>query len=751
VATSETRTPTDVDKIRGLPWLLSATVLNKIFLLLTVTGSVFLLFLDQLGLDTSQIGFLLSLIPFSGVIALMIAPTATRIGTKRVFLTFWTIRKLLVLLLMLSPWINAQYGERNAFLWVTAIMLGYSLCRGIAETGYYPWIKEAIPDTLRGKFDALINTASSVAAIIFTLLASYVVARGSGLGRFLILIAAGVALGLTGVWAFSHVPGGKPTEPQTGGGRHMSGMRQALQDRGFVLFLVALALYTIGGVSVISFIPLFMKQYVGLSDSTVILLAVGTYAGGLISSYLWGWAADRYGSKPVMETSLLLTMTLPIIWFALPRHSAISAPLAMTASLLAGVVTLAWQISWNRYLHVEAIPDHLRSSYMAVYYASYALASGIGPLLAGQLVQLGKRTILTPSSTHIDAYTPLFALSAVFLVVATTMAHRLPSAGTRSVTGFARLFLRGNPLRAFEYLIQYSRTRDEVSRVESTQRMGDAQSPLSAQELIEALNDPSSNVRYEAIHSISRLSPEPELVEALIRVLDGPETELSSVAARSLGRLGDPRAKPHLQRLLGSSYQFLEANVVRALAALGNTESIPYFLSQFRTQPSIALRIAYASALGRLGVEEAMGDIFDLLRHTHAPVLRGEVGLALARLLGDETYYMQQWRSLHADSATYSAQAMLSILKKVPSLGFEDWSNRGAECADAFATREMTQGASLLRHLLLSFPAEELRPLEKRMLQECAICLDDYGASRTECLLLSLHVIHSILQRMREG
>ena len=41
-------TLTDVDKIKRLPWLIGADTLNIILVLLTFSGTVFVLFLDEL-------------------------------------------------------------------------------------------------------------------------------------------------------------------------------------------------------------------------------------------------------------------------------------------------------------------------------------------------------------------------------------------------------------------------------------------------------------------------------------------------------------------------------------------------------------------------------------------------------------------------------------------------------------------------------------------------------------------------------
>src|SRR5210317_805265 len=110
-----TSTLTDVEKINRLPWLIGAQTLNIVFVLLTFSGSVFILFLDELGLDAAQIGVLLAIVPFLGIIAPFIAPFVTRFGYKRTYVTFWGIRKFVIAFLLLTPAVLARYGIDGAF------------------------------------------------------------------------------------------------------------------------------------------------------------------------------------------------------------------------------------------------------------------------------------------------------------------------------------------------------------------------------------------------------------------------------------------------------------------------------------------------------------------------------------------------------------------------------------------------------------------------------------------------------------
>lgn len=740
---------TDVDRIRRLPWLVAGDSLNTAFFLLTFSGPVFILFLNELGLDTGQIGFMLSLVPFAGIVAPFIAPWVGRFGYKRTFITFWGLRNFVFALMLFTPLILAHFGEEPVFAWVAVIISVFALCRAIAETGSYPWRKEAVPDAIRGKFIALNSMSTTVAGILVTITASYVIDAGAGLTRFMLLMAVGIVIGLVSVWVYARVPGSSMPSATTQRTGNIQEMRRTLRNRNFVLFLVALGLVTIGGTAVISFVPLFMTTQVGLSDGNVVMLSVATYLGALASSYWWGWVADRYGSQPIMQFSIFLTLLLPLAWFLMPQHSPLSLLIAFIIAFVAGVATLAWQISWVRYLYVNVMPAENSTPFSAVYYAWFGFVSGIGPLLVGQMLRVTKNLQADFWLFHIDAYTPVFAFSAILLMAGLMTVPQLSSSDATPFRRLAGMFLRGNPIRALESLVQYNFAASEDTRMLITERMGDAGNPLSTFELIEALKDPSFNVRYEAIHSIGRMPPEPELVEALLTELDEGKSELSFVITRSLGRLGDPQAIEPLRRMLFCGYHLLEASAARALSMLGDEESLPHFLDKLRHESNPVLKIAYASALGKLRAGEAVSDIFALLRQTENETYRGELGLALARIAGEENYYMQQWRLLRANPATATAQALLALQKLAVSARLGQMANRTAACAAEFAQGNTAPGAAklqqLIGHMAQHHPPDPLADI----LNECAACLAQFDDSRLEIILLSLHTLDIALHRQQ--
>ena len=166
---------TNAEKIRRLPWSIAHNAANNIFAYFTVFGSVFILFLNELGLPKTQIGFLLSLFPFCGVLALFVAPAIARAGFKRTYIIFFGLRKFVIAFLLLTPWILSRFGSQATFIYVAGILLVFAICRAVAETALYPWLQEVVPDSIRGKYAAISSIFTTLVGSLAIAVAGYVV------------------------------------------------------------------------------------------------------------------------------------------------------------------------------------------------------------------------------------------------------------------------------------------------------------------------------------------------------------------------------------------------------------------------------------------------------------------------------------------------------------------------------------------------------------------------------------------------
>jgi MFS family permease len=554
--------------------------------------------------------------------------------------------------------------------------------------------------------------------------------------------------GIVGVCCFFYVPGGKPVKDISSNGSHFRGMLNSLRDINFRRYMTGLSLVTIGAGAFIAFLPLFMKEQIGISSKYVVWLDIGMYTGALVSSFLWGWASDRFGSKPVMLSGPYLMLPLPLLCFIMPRNSGASVEIAMTIYFLLGIGQTAWVLGFARYLFVNAVPRAQKTPYMAVFYAGAGLTGGIAPILAGQLLKCSASLDTKVVFFHIDSYTPFFVFSTFFLGIGIMALSSVRSDGALPMRKFVGIFLQGNPLLAVSTLLRYYRAPDEESRVSITERLGYANNPMNNHELIEALNDPSFNVRYEAIIAIAHCKPNLELIDALILVLGGSEPDLSVNAAWALGRLGDKHAIMPLREMLHSEHRSLCARSARALATLGDTDSIPEFIDLFRSQADPGLRIAYAQSLGKLRCGQVIDEMLVFLKSLDNETLRYEMALALARILGDERRFITLWRELKTDFATNAAMAILEIKNSGLAVFAKDpkTSHIIDAASSAFAQGELQEGSKLIA-LLIRFILKQTTHLTSiAVLSECAQQLEESGSQRKEYLLLALNAVETAMK-----
>jgi HEAT repeat protein len=739
---------TTVEKVRALPWAIGGNVGDALFHQFTYFGSAFVLFLNELGFSSPRIGFLLSLLSFLGSLAIFASPIIGRLGTKRAFLTFWTGRTLVTGLLVLAPALLARSGATAVFAYVAGGVITFGLLRTVAETALMSWQQEFVPRAMQGKFFATSNTFASLVSIVAVAAASFIIGRSHAYGGFMALFAMGVGFGLVSTWAFAHVPGGAAlgTAPARADFR---GVRQTLTDRDFVAFMVGVALIILGTGPLAAFLPLFLSGKAGLSASEVVFLQTGNLIPGLLASFLWGWTADRYGGKPIMLWGIYLIAVLPLLWFLMPRFSSYTFGAALAVTLLQGLAYSAWAVGLTRLFFVSVVPLENNSSYMAVYYAMVSITGGLGALAGGWILQWFEWVNGQFAGFVVDGYSVLFLLGGLLPIL--SLWYLAPvRADSRLTTGqVAGLFLRGNALLALQSPISFRRAKSERATVATTERLGLAQSPLTVTELLQALNDPRYNVRFEALVSIARRGPDEQLLQALTRALLGADPGLSVMAAWAMGRIGDPRAIEPLRQGLRSPYRSVQGYCARALGTLNDHASADLLLQRLQREQDAVLQLAYASALGMLHAEPALDRLVELLAASTDDMHRQELALAIARIMGNEESFIRLARPTEDEpgsslSAAVTALARRALKRNPPERLPMELLN---ESALVFAREDVDTGIRLVAQalrVLLETTTEP--PPARRVLQACADQLAHCGPSRPEYLWLGIHGLACALQ-----
>jgi hypothetical protein len=151
--------------------------------------------------------------------------------------------------------------------------------------------------------------------------------------------------------------------------------------------------------------------------------------------------------------------------------------------------------------------------------------------------------------------------------------------------------------------------------------------------------------------------------------------------------------------------------------------------------------------LGVFRAEQSLDDFMALLRRLANDSLRGEVALAIARIIGDEHHFMRLWRATRSDFGTGCAQALAILRKRIavewPFSAPRDETLDAAE--QALAAQDLDAGAEDLGRLMRYAPLDRLAPRLASVLIECGCQLEQFGAGRKEYVLLTLTAVHAAL------
>lgn len=417
----------EAQRIGRLPVLVARSGVEAIFGAFA-GGSTVILFYDELGLDKAQIGLIGSMIHVFGPVAVLVGPFAVRFGLKRAAMLFYSMRKVTITLLVLAPWLAIHYSSYFVFPFIVLIMATYGLVRVLAETALYPWMVEVVPNSVRGQYEALRGMAATACSLGAIAVASHVIASGSDFWRFQVLIGTGGLIGLISTALLFFVPGGEPKPQQASSKPNWGELKLAFADRNMRAYLLGLCTATFPTTAWTIFVPLYLLQEVGLAPADVILLQSATIAGSFLFSYIWGWTADRFGSKPVAVSGIMLTVAVPVGWMVMPHGSSWSFICAAAIALVNGVASVAWSIGLARLLYANIVPVEKKVEYLAVYYSAQEITLLASPLLAGLLL-----TWLEAAGDSVfgmTSYTFFFAVTTALCAISVAFVRRIKDEGS---------------------------------------------------------------------------------------------------------------------------------------------------------------------------------------------------------------------------------------------------------------------------------------------------------------------------------
>lgn len=656
----------DYDKMRRLPWLYLFTVMTGTATLCTVTAPL-TLFAAELGMDEGRIGLLAGIMPFFQALGVLALPIVLRFGSRRVATTALTSRYVFLGLFLIVPAFAAR--PDTVFAILLAAMLGFAICRSLAEAAIVPWSQEFMPRAVRGRIAGRMALAYVPVALGVSWVIQIWLDSRTGLDRFMPVFAVGIVVGIVGALMLLGLRGGQSSGANAV--RRVS-IAEPLRDRNFVIYLFASALQSIVFVAISLFLILFFRDRLGISSGALVLLVALIPVGSAAGNVTAGWFVDRYGTRAIRTTlqmgQIALLLSLPLLK---PEVWGVQWLVPM-AFFLFGFVFQAGIAVAHVYM-LNVIPPASKEGYTTLHYSLDGLAGGLVTFAAGFLLAwLGARQIEV-FGLELGNYEVLFLLAAGLTAISALSFSRLREEGAMSVRDFLTHFTTGNPMKALWGINRYASRTSEDRRRDLAFRFGGVGSPLAKEELIAALRDPSFDVRHDAIRALGHIGAHPSVVGALETVLDYEGlVELQYVALGSLGRLRAGASAPRVAVLLDDGNPLLRARAARSLGEIGHAASLPRIRAMLVDDPDLDCRLAAASALGKLKDRDSTLDLVGLYleqaadRSTNVSEPRSKVVLlAITKILSCEEEFSHQWRREEAQAGLVMPQMLVRLARRI--------------------------------------------------------------------------------------
>lgn len=656
----------DYDKMRRLPWLYLFTMMTGTATLCTVTAPL-TLFAAELGMNEGRIGLLAGIMPFFQALGVLALPIVLRFGSRRVATSALTTRYVFLGLFLIVPAFAAR--PDTVFAILLAAMLGFAICRSLAEAAIVPWSQEFMPRAVRGRIAGRMALAYVPVALGVSWAIQVWLDGRTGLDRFMPVFAVGIFVGIIGALMLLGLRGGQTSG--AGAVRRVS-LMEPLRDRNFVVYLFASALQSIVFIAISLFLILFFRDRLGFSSGALVLLVALVPVGSAAGNVTAGWFVDRYGTRAIRTAlqmgQIALLLSLPMLGPEVPGV----AWLVPLAFFLFGFVFQAGIAVANVYM-LNVIPPASKEGYTTLHYSIDGVAGGLVTFAAGFLLAwLGTRQIAI-FSLELGNYEVLFLLAAGLTAISALAFSRLREEGALSVRDFVTHFTTGNPMKALWGIKRYASRTSEDRRRDLAFRFGGVGSLLAKEELIAALRDPSFDVRHDAIRALGHIGAHPTVVTALEAVLDYDGlVELQYAALGSLGRLKARSSASRVAAFLDDANPLLRARAARSLGEIGDARSMPRIRAMLADDPDLDCRLAAASALGKLKDRDSTLNLVEFYlqlaadRGTNVSEPRSKVVLlAITKILSCEEEFSHQWRREEAQPGIVMPQMLTRLARRV--------------------------------------------------------------------------------------
>ncbi|NIA22196.1 MAG: MFS transporter, partial [Anaerolineaceae bacterium] len=622
--------------------------LGSVFAIAFWPGSVlFILYLKEiLGATLTQVGLFASIAGLGQIIQLLGVFIFDRTRTRK---TTWVI---LVVIYRLMGFVTVGFAVyayfnpalKSSLVWPLLLVLAvaFSLAQTTA-TAWWSWMADLAPQSVRGRFFANRQIASTAALLLGTLPVILLDRYGKDTaGNYtetadLIFIAIFLVCTLSGVidvvvHGFIPEPRrrDRPERPT-----RVRDLAIPLRNAAFRRLILTMTLLSFGaGLSVFFVWPyLINENYIGVPYRVFLFTRVLFALGMFLGSRYWGILVDRYGAKPVLAVTYSAGFVNLYVLFVTQGNAAL---LTCIAAVLQGLMFSGMMLAGSQ-LMLSLAPQKNRNVFVGVYAAVVGLGMILGPTVGGWLGDTIEAYLVSRNFPYLLPWGTV--LTHMQILVAISLLWRLAlyplllsvHEGKEKPVGVVLSTIFGLSQFRTMYARRLFAGRNKSKKARAMRRMGAGSDQLAVDDLIGQLEDAEPEIRQEAVLALGRIGG-PEAVEALVRQLASPESDVRPEAAKALGMTRDPTAVGPLLEKLSDPNEIVRERAAEALGELRSAQAAQPLMDLIRSDASPNVFGRGALALAKLGVVDAIWEILPMMHRTANVALRRQLASAVGNL-----------------------------------------------------------------------------------------------------------------------
>jgi HEAT repeat protein/MFS family permease len=641
-----------LEVLRGLRWANWDAIFFTLYV--AFTSGAFLVGLARfLGANDLWLGIITAVPALIGAIQFLTAYLADRSPSRRALVLRYALwSRLPWVLIALLPLMDAGLPRKELF---TALLILSSVFGSFAAPAFLAWLTDLVPPAHRGRYfgrrNMILGLVAAAAALPPALFLDQMVKVGrfaTALG-FAILFGLGTLCLFLSLWSIAQMPD-VPREPAAQRGLHgfLAFYREPFRSANFRYLLLFNTIFVFGQMFAAQFFTVYMLEQIRMPYLMVQIAGLIAALSSSLGMPLWGYLADKFGNRPLLLLSGSGVVFLPFLWFLTnPAYYGWSVGVILGIQVVAGFLWAGVGLTQFN-LNVAVAPPEQRALYMGTLSAIVAVTSGLANLLSGALMEWMKPYVPDPTRFFV-----LFGGASLFRLLALpwlARVHEAEGLPTRYVMRQLRASVRP---RGWLAMRQLRRQTDEASRLQAVRTLAAERTTLAVEELVQALRDPSLEVRREAARALGEIG-DPRAVPALLQMLSDPTSGIRVECAEALGKIGDRSALNPLIAMLQAEQIEERLAATQALHQMGDAQALPALLERLQQAPGPLEQSRLLEAIGHLlpNATEEMLQAFNIgavlvsfLPSPH-PEVRAEAATAIASLPPDSNLAVAVQRAL---------------------------------------------------------------------------------------------------------